>query len=900
MAFLTGSPSQIWAISPGLAPWKPFADYAGNMEPVVFSDSPLAEYLEGEGEDTVRQEPQDKSTITADSFAPRGTSNIQSSFRKKFLESSALRVTSNDTVARLRTSCSYAVSSTLSRHENSRFLERFRYIIVASQLLNENVKPAYNLSTLKDRSSQNRNISASGEKASSNLTGVLITAITAFSLVLFLHQTLGGRKVSWSKGPLAVTTILIGLLTFLAYAYLARQWLQYLRTRALNSASDYVDRSQEFDAAGATAINLIQEVELVSRGYRISSPLPPVSRLEEKSQTRRCARLRRTLNACVSAMMPPHLEAFHTLEAMTDIIDLEKYYDIYDISSVDLEELAAGLSEQQIDDPESLRTIKTLFFRIYTIRKVFLCCLLALRTDGTKSDLPRWEKAVTEMERLTLITEESSDNIRRILAEDESFFIPATPKVPFTPEREKVRVQLRKLGSLSQGIRGLQAKMQVLREESDRSLNESEDVTELGGRLMSQYESIGADLRALMEEWENGKTALALNIDRNERRISMASNGVRSPVPSLGGVTAVEGSPADALRALNGDDIPSRSVSDTYSSDEEIFEAIAMPRQRSSLTRDQRIAKMKEERVRQSSVREKAEANTRMLRELETPVAKTADRGLSFVNFGALLNLSLFVAISESKANLLKKVVDAIKDLVQDCNFDCNDSGIALQAMDNSHVALVSMMLKAESFSPFRCDRNIALGINLTSLTKVLRCAQNEDILTLKAEDAPDVVNLVFESSESDRISEYDIKLMDIDQEHLGIPETEYAATISMPSVEFQRICRDLMALSESVSIEATKEGVKFACTGDIGSGSVTLRSHSNVDNPDLNVNIDLSEPVALTFSLKYLVNFCKASGLSGTVKLCLSNEVPLLVEYALAGSSYLRFYLAPKIGDEE
>lgn len=252
------------------------------------------------------------------------------------------------------------------------------------------------------------------------------------------------------------------------------------------------------------------------------------------------------------------------------------------------------------------------------------------------------------------------------------------------------------------------------------------------------------------------------------------------------------------------------------------------------------------------------------------------------------------------QANLLKKVVDAIKDLVQDCNFDCNDSGVALQAMDNSHVALVSMMLKAESFSPFRCDRNIALGINLTSLMKVLRCAQNEDILTLKAEDAPDVVNLVFESSESDRLSEYDIKLMDIDQEHLGIPETEYAATITMPSAEFQRICRDLMALSESVAIEATKDGVKFSCSGDIGNGAVTLRSHTNVEKPDLNVDIALSEPVALTFSLKYLVNFCKASGLSSTVKLCLSNEVPLLVEYGLASNSYLRFYLAPKIGDEE
>ncbi|KAJ5142658.1 uncharacterized protein N7515_001445 [Penicillium bovifimosum] len=251
------------------------------------------------------------------------------------------------------------------------------------------------------------------------------------------------------------------------------------------------------------------------------------------------------------------------------------------------------------------------------------------------------------------------------------------------------------------------------------------------------------------------------------------------------------------------------------------------------------------------------------------------------------------------QASLLKRVVDAIKDLVQDCNFDCNDSGIALQAMDNSHVALVSMLLRAEGFSPYRCDRNIALGINLLSLTKVLRAAQNEDILTLKAEDSPDAVNLMFESAETDRLSEYDIKLMDIDQEHLAIPETEYAATVKMPSGEFQRICRDLNQLSESVVIEASKEGVKFSCQGDIGNGSVTIRQHTNVENPEKNVTIDLSEPVALTFSLKYLVNFCKASNLSTFVELHLSAEVPLLVEYGL-GSGHLRFYLAPKIGDEE
>lgn len=97
------------------------------------------------------------------------------------------------------------------------------------------------------------------------------------------------------------------------------------------------------------------------------------------------------------------------------------------------------------------------------------------------------------------------------------------------------------------------------------------------------------------------------------------------------------------------------------------------------------------------------------------------------------------------------------------------------------------------------------------------------------------------------------------------------------------------------VVIEASKDGVKFSCSGDIGNGSVTVRQHTNVEKPEQNVSIDLSEPVALTFSLKYLVNFCKASNLSTSVKLNLSQEVPLLVEYPL-GSGYLRFYLAPKV----
>ncbi|KAF8968631.1 proliferating cell nuclear antigen, N-terminal domain-containing protein [Flammula alnicola] len=369
-----------------------------------------------------------------------------------------------------------------------------------------------------------------------------------------------------------------------------------------------------------------------------------------------------------------------------------------------------------------------------------------------------------------------------------------------------------------------------------------------------------------------------------------------------------------------------------------------------------------------------------------------------------------------SEAGTLKKLLDAIKELVTDANFECNEEGIVLQAMDNSHVALVSVKFAAPAFKRYRCDRPMPLGVNLTSLTKVLKCAKDDDICTLKAADEADVLNLVYEAKNSDRIAEYDMKLMDIDADTLNIPETEYDARVTMPAAEFTRIVRDLSQLGESVRIEVSKEGVRFASDGEAANGSVLLRqsdgSHisgtkimpktedtndaeageddeeeggssskekktkvkkekgdgdidmededkekededeeefkpksdeegeeekdgedeeedeeesnskkrkkkatatgkaskkaktskskgkSADDDDSTGVVIEMNQHVSLTFSLKYLVNFSKSASLSPRVQLMMSNDVPLLVAYDFS-QGYIRYYLAPKIGDD-
>jgi len=57
------------------------------------------------------------------------------------------------------------------------------------------------------------------------------------------------------------------------YAYIRRRWLQYLRHQILMEISEFVGTAHDFDAAAAGALMLVQEVELVSRGYRMSAAL---------------------------------------------------------------------------------------------------------------------------------------------------------------------------------------------------------------------------------------------------------------------------------------------------------------------------------------------------------------------------------------------------------------------------------------------------------------------------------------------------------------------------------------------------------------------------------------------------------------------------------------------------
>ena len=104
-----------------------------------------------------------------------------------------------------------------------------------------------------------------------------------------------------------------------------------------------------------------------------------------------------------------------------------------------------------------------------------------------------------------------------------------------------------------------------------------------------------------------------------------------------------------------------------------------------------------------------------------------------------------------SEGTILKKLIESIKDLVSDINLDITSSRISLQAMDSSHVALVTLNLSSDGFEEYRCDKNITLGLNLTDLSKILKMAKSDDTLTLKAEEENSYLSIVFENKSKNK-----------------------------------------------------------------------------------------------------------------------------------------------------
>lgn len=613
------------------------------METIITHEGPLAGYFEGQAEGTPPTTPHaHPSNFT--SFAPPMPHAIRAKFHGFMPDRYRDVLPLRKPLLPTRRYFDQIINGGLGRAQNSHFIEQFRYSIVASQLLEEHSSHSQ-LPRGSERSSDGSLLQTSQAQQLVDPIDALIIAVGAFLLAWIVNWT--RNAPDWLSLlvriaiSLCITTSSLAVLVL----HIKRQRHSRQRQEAILLIRHLTSASSDLDRALSSSISMIQEVETVSHGYQLSSPLPPISRLDGISHKRHCTRLRRT---CAHAMAETTLvlsTASFNIRPLSDVSDVERYHDVYGLSPADSQDLALGLEPAQFEDQEGLKALRLSLYRLHTIRRLLLCYLLALDADDSASDFDRWEAVLQSLAAAGDTTIRHCALLYSILAEQARLTPLQTPSrsqpAPPRAGSERFRAQVRKLTALSHALRSLQAKMHILREEADLALDRSDDHEEFEGSLVAHYDALGKAIQSLLREWEAGSLGLASGIQRNERRRSLRSPTPLSPMSPLSGSTAVNSSPSargsPAPRSASAQErkrLSLLSVSSTGTAGggtgsgegdaEEVFEAVSMPLARTrgnpGLTREERIGKMQEERERVAVVRERQAATVRMLSELEAVI----------------------------------------------------------------------------------------------------------------------------------------------------------------------------------------------------------------------------------------------------------------------------------------
>lgn len=237
------------------------------------------------------------------------------------------------------------------------------------------------------------------------------------------------------------------------------------------------------------------------------------------------------------------------------------------------------------------------------------------------------------------------------------------------------------------------------------------------------------------------------------------------------------------------------------------------------------------------------------------------------------------------QAIAIKSLLEVLKDIINDVNVYFDSTGMKIVAFDVARVTLVYVKLDAENFEEYSCPKEVILGINVSNTFKLLKSISNNDILSITNNDE----NLIITVSNSTKksTSKFSIKLLDLNEDFLELPEsseTDIKETM-IPSIDFQKIVRDMSNIGSELLVKRTGNTVEFSCEGDFAEKQTIIEQNDDVGQ----------DGASGTFSLKYLSMFTKATILCPIVQLIQNtDETPIILKYTIANLGELRFYLAP------
>ena len=250
-----------------------------------------------------------------------------------------------------------------------------------------------------------------------------------------------------------------------------------------------------------------------------------------------------------------------------------------------------------------------------------------------------------------------------------------------------------------------------------------------------------------------------------------------------------------------------------------------------------------------------------------------------------------------------RTLMTALKDILLETNITFTPEGIKIINMDKSHTILAHLSLKSQNFEHYECKRpKIVIGVNMFHLFKLINTIDNDDTLTIYIEEADytdgvvQFLGLKFENGDIKQQKIQKLRLIEPDSEELDVPNVKFSSVLNLPSVDFQKIIRDLSCISDKIEIKsvATPEGAEliFKCKG--GFAHAEVRRAESDGGMEYVIKQDSSKIIQGEFSLKNLGYFIKCTNLCTQIEIYLENDLPLVVKYNVASLGEIKLCLAP------
>ena len=243
-----------------------------------------------------------------------------------------------------------------------------------------------------------------------------------------------------------------------------------------------------------------------------------------------------------------------------------------------------------------------------------------------------------------------------------------------------------------------------------------------------------------------------------------------------------------------------------------------------------------------------------------------------------------FVSI---QASAFKAVFEVLKDILNDVNIYFRPSGMRVITLDTARSALVDMFLSAENFEEYSCPHEVIAGVNIANTFKLLKTITNNDVITMEISNK-EFIDIKIQNESKKSLTKFQLKLLDINEDQIELPEIEMSVVTTMQSIDFQRICRDMNNIASEVKISRDNKKFMIKCDGDFANQETIIECSDDTCDGNSVVGV---------YSLKYLNIFTKATGMCSTVQILQEQENRFLVlKYNVANLGELKFYLATKV----